>query len=91
MEAAFPSQWFDSWKDKYRDTRKSDSGKDVETKSEDGGGTSKLAKWKSDGRWDDNKMIWQTDKDEDRIETLEVKSWRGAQQDGWEWEMMTDE
>ncbi|WWD20536.1 hypothetical protein CI109_105012 [Kwoniella shandongensis] len=43
-------------------------------------------------RWDEKKIIWQTDKDKSRQDNEEVKSWRDgkARDEGWKWDLMTD-
>jgi hypothetical protein len=44
------------------------------------------------GGWDEEKKIWQTDKDESQVNGKEVKSWREmAEREKWEWEWLTDE
>jgi len=44
-------------------------------------------------KWDVVKNVWQTDKDDGRVEDRMVKTWRegGARDEGWQWEMVTDE
>jgi alpha 1,6-mannosyltransferase len=43
-------------------------------------------------RWDKEKYIWQTDKDERHAESVEVESWNKGQagNEGWEWDLVTD-
>lgn len=46
--------------------------------------------------WDGDtgrKIIWQTDKDEERVDGGEVRNWRegSARDEGWEWRLLTDE
>jgi hypothetical protein len=45
--------------------------------------------------WDGagGKNIWQTDRNRDRIDGDEIRSWRHgtAQREGWDWRFLTDE
>lgn len=41
------------------------------------------------GSWDENKAIWQTDKDAARADSREVGTWKGNQE-GWQWELVDD-
>jgi hypothetical protein len=46
--------------------------------------------------WDavgERRVIWQTDKDEERVDGTDVRSWRegSALSEGWEWKLMLDE
>ncbi|ODN86100.1 hypothetical protein L198_07393 [Cryptococcus wingfieldii CBS 7118] len=45
-----------------------------------------------DWAWDKEKFVWQTDKDGRRLESPEVKSWRGwkTKNEKWEWDLLTD-
>jgi hypothetical protein len=42
--------------------------------------------------WDEEKFIWQTDKNREREETLEVSSWKkgAALEEGWIWQMIDE-
>lgn len=42
--------------------------------------------------WDTEKNIWQTDKDREKEETSEVRTWRNgsALKEGWNWEMIDE-
>ena len=43
--------------------------------------------------WDTRRAIWQTDKDESKVNNNDVKSWKAgsAKDEGWKWEMVADE
>lgn len=41
------------------------------------------------GSWDENKAIWQVDKDSSKVDSREVGSWK-ANGDGWQWELVDD-
>ncbi|EIW69886.1 hypothetical protein TREMEDRAFT_61657 [Tremella mesenterica DSM 1558] len=43
--------------------------------------------------WDKQKFMWQTDKDERREQSVTVASWTGRtmKDEGWNWELMTDQ
>lgn len=43
-------------------------------------------------KWDVRKAIWQTDKDESRVNEDSVKGWKQglAKDEGWQWEMVPD-
>ncbi|TYJ52494.1 hypothetical protein B9479_006888 [Cryptococcus floricola] len=45
-----------------------------------------------DWAWDKEKFIWQTDKDDQRSDSPEVKSWRDwkTTNEKWEWDLLTD-
>lgn len=41
--------------------------------------------------WDSTKIVWQTDKNNDRADIEEVQSWHKAEDEGWKWDLVTDE
>lgn len=43
--------------------------------------------------WDSEKYIWQTDKDHGKKSNWEVRSWSAgqAQNEGWKWDLLSDE